>query len=173
MSRLLQRLMSKTVEQFAGSGVGVDDDGRIFLPDGLDTGRMHRFIELVSARSYASPKAALHDLFARVGVAEAAIKSLNEILGEQGELDWASIARHPFRLSVALPRFLEIPGRFRRFLVEDLALADADGETLEDAVVSSRLRAAKLLGCEPTWDAILSDSDGVGELARDWRASLA
>jgi hypothetical protein len=173
MSRIFQRLMSKTVEQFAGSGVGVDDDGRIFLPDGLDTGRMHRFIELVSARRFASPKAALHDLFARVGVADAAIDALNEILGDAGELDWAGIGRHPFKLSIALPRFVEIPGRFRKFLIEDLALADPDGETLEDAVVSTRLRAAELLGCEPSWDAILSQREGVSELASDWRASLA
>jgi hypothetical protein len=165
--------MSKTVEQFAGSGVGVDDDGRIFLPDGLDTGRMHRFIELVSARRFASPKAALHDLFARVGVADAAIEALNEILGDGGELNWTGIGRHPFKLSLALPRFVEIPGRFRKFLIEDLALADPDGETLEDAVVSARLRAAELLGCEPSWDAILSQSEGVSELASDWRASLA
>jgi hypothetical protein len=134
---------------------------------------MHRFIELVSALSFASPKAALHDLFARVGVADAAIEALNEILGDGGELDWAGIGRHPFKLSIALPRFVEIPGRFRKFLIEDLALADPDGETLEDAVVSTRLRAAELLGCEPSWDAILSRSEGVSELARDWRASLA
>ena len=173
MSRIVQRLMSKMIEQFAGSGVGVDDDGRILLPDGLDTDRMHRFIELVSARSYASPKAALHGLFARVGVAEAAIEALNEILGDRGELDWAAIGRPPFKLSAALPRFLEIPVRFRNFLVEDLALADEGGETLEDAVVSTRFRAADLLGCEPNWEAILSHSDGVVELASDWRASLA
>ena len=165
--------MSKALEQLAGSGVGIDADGRLCLPDGLDPDRVHRFIELCADRSYQSPKAAMHDLFGRVGVAPAAITALNEILGEQGDLDWTAIGRSPLKLSAGLPRFMEIPVRFRDFLVEGLALADPGDGTLEDAVVSARHRAAEHLGCEPCWDAILSRPEGVSELASEWRASGA
>jgi hypothetical protein len=171
MNAIVRRLITKTLEQLAGSGVGVDADGRLCLPDGLDPDRVHRFIELCADRSYASPKAALHDLFQRVGVAPRAIAALNEILGEQGELDWAAIGRSPLKLSAGLPRLLDIPVRFRSFLVEGLALADPGGRSLEEAVVSTRIRAAARLGCEPCWDAILSQPDDVRELASGWRSS--
>ena len=171
MSRMMRRLVSKTLEQFAGSGVGVDEDGRLCLPDGLDADRVHRFIELCVGRAYESPKAAMHDLFSRVGVAPAAIVALNEILGERGHLDWSAIGRSPLKLGASVPRFLEIPVRFRTFLVEGLGLADPNSQTLEEAVVSTRLRTAAHLGCEPCWDAILSRPTEVTALASGWRAT--
>jgi hypothetical protein len=173
VSGIVRRLISRAVEQFAGSGVGVDADGRLCLPDGLDADRAHRFIELCVGRSYDSPKAALRDLFQRVGVAPAAVDALGEILGERGDLDMTAITRSPLKLGATLPRFLEIPGRFRIFLVEGLALADPAGDTLEEAVISARVRAAERLGCEACWDAILSRPDEVSALAVRWRESVA
>lgn len=173
MSGIVRRLISKAVEQFAGSGVTVDDDGRICLPDGLDADRAHRFIELCAGRSYESPKAALHDLFQKVGVAPSAVSALNEILGDHGHIDLAAIGRSPVKLAALLPRFLEIPAHFRNFLVEGLALADASGRTLEDAVVSARLNAAAELECEPCWDAILSRPEQVRQLTSQWRRRAA
>jgi hypothetical protein len=167
------KIVSKAMAQFAGSGVGVDADGRICLPDGLDADRVQRFIELCVGCSYASPKAALHDLFEKVGVAPAALSALGAILGERGHLDMAAIGRSPLKLSTTLPRFLEIPACFRSFLVEGLALADPNGSTLEEAVVSTRLRTAQRLGCDPCWDAILSRPHEVAELAGPWRAQRA
>ena len=169
----MQRTASKIMEHFAGSGVGLDDAGRLCLPDGLDVRRTHRFIELGMARGYDNPKAAMHDLFARVGVAPGAIELLEELIGEQGELEWSAVGQNPLKLGATLPRFLEIPARFRQFLVEGLGLASPDDETLEQAVVSTRERAAAQLGCEPSWDAILANPTGVSELARSWRAGLA
>ena len=139
--------------------------------NGIDADRVHRFIELVVGCSYESPKAALRALFEKVGVAPAALSALGDILGERGNLDMAAISRSPLRLSATLPRFLEIPARFRTFLVEGLALADPEATTLEDAVVSTRLRVAERLGCDPCWDVILSHQGEVTALARDWRAS--
>jgi len=169
----MQRLVSKALEQFAGSGVGIDDDGRLCLPDGLDASRTHRFIELVMARDYESPKAAMHDLFRCVGVAPRAIEALEEMLGDEGHLDWSTIGQSPVKIGTTLPRFLEIPACFRSFLIDGLELADRRGQTLEEAVVSTRIRAAAQLGCKPSWDAILSHPDEVSELARHWRASVA
>ena len=169
----MHRTVSRVIEQLAGSGVGLDDDGRLCLPDGLDVRRTHRFIELVMARAYDSPKDALHDLFGRVGVAPGAIDLLEELIGEEGQLEWSAIGHSPLKLGATLPRFLEISTRFRQFLVEGLGLADPEDETLEQAVVSTRERVAQQLGCEPSWDAILAHPTGVSELARPWRASLA
>jgi hypothetical protein len=173
MNGIARRLMSKTLAQFAGSGVGIDEDGRLCLPDGLNADRVHRFIELCVGCSYESPKAAMHDLFHRVGVAPAALVALDEILGEHGELDWAAIGRSPLKLSVTLPRFLEIPMCFRGFLVDGLGLADPSGRTLEEAVVSTRKRAAAHLGCEPKWDAILARPEAVMQLTSGWRRQAA
>ena len=170
MSGMVRRLVSKTLQQFAGSGVGIDHDGRICLPDGLDADRVHRFIELCLAEVYENPKQAMSELFARVGVAPAAVSALGDILGDRGDLDIAAIGRSPLKLGATLPRFLEIPGRFRSFLVDGLALADPSATTLEEAVISARVRAAQRLGCEPCWDAILSCPNGVTELAGPWRA---
>lgn len=169
MNEAVRRLVSKVVEKFAGSGVEVDASGRLCLPDGLDTTRMHRFIELVLDEQMETPKAALNELFGRVGIAPAALKVLDQIVGDQGEIDLNAIARNPVKLSMAVPRFLEIPVRFRSFLIDDLGLADPKCETLEDAVVSTRRRAAKRIGCKASWDEILARPKEVEELARPWR----
>lgn len=169
MNEVIRLLVSKVVERFAGSGVEVDASGRLCLPDGLDTGRMHRFIELCLGEKQDSPKAALNALFTRVGVAPMALAALDQIVGEQGVLDFHAIARNPIRLSRAVPRFLEIPARFRSFLIEDLELADPGCVTLEEAVVSTRLQAAEKIGCAPTWDAILARPAEIEELTRPWR----
>jgi hypothetical protein len=171
--RPFQRLLSRTIERFAGDGVGVDEAGRLTLPDGLTAERAHRFIDLCTGCRHPSPKAAIHDLFRRIGVPPATIASFEEVLGDRGDLDLRAAARHAFALSAALPRLLEIPGRIRRFLVEDLGLADAASETLEEAVVSTRREAASRLGCEADWDAILAHPDGVAELTRSWRRTAA
>jgi len=173
MNEVVRRLVSKVVERFAGSGVEVDPSGRIRLPDGLDTERMHRFIELCLSKKMDSPKAALDALFERVGIAPAALAALDQIIGEKGELDFVAIARSPLRLSRAVPRFLEIPTRFRSFLIEDLELADPGCVTLEDAVVSTRHRAAEKIGCEASWEAILAHPVEVEALARAWRERSA
>jgi hypothetical protein len=172
MSGTLRRLFSKTLKQASGSGVEIDAEGRLCLPDGLDPDRVHRFIELCMARAYESPKSAMHDLFERVGVSPAAISALNEIMGDRGNLDWIAIGRRPLKLGATLPRFLEIPARFRSFLVDGLGLADPSGQTLEDAVVSARFRAAEELGCEPCWDEILSRPAAVSKLASSWRTRV-
>jgi hypothetical protein len=86
-------------------------------------------------------------------------------------VDLAAIGRSPLKLGVTLSRFIEIPARFRSFLIEGLALADPSGKTLEDAVVSTRFRVAERLGCKPCWDAILSRGPEVSALAGSWRAS--
>ena len=169
MNEMIRRLVSKVVEKFAGSGVEVDHAGHLCLPDGLDTQRMHRFIELCLSRKLDSPKAALNELFERVGIGPAALAALDQMVGEQGDLDFHAIARNPIGLTRAVPRFLEIPVRFRLFLVDDLELADPDCATLEDAVVSTRHRAAEKIGCEASWDAILAHPVEVEDLARAWR----
>jgi hypothetical protein len=165
--------MSRTLKQFSGSGVEIDADGRLCLPDGLDPDRVHRFIELCMARGYESPKSAMHALFEQVGVSPSAIALLNEILGDSGSLDWIAIGRSPLKLSATLPRFLEIPTRFRSFLVDGLGLADPSGRTLEEAVVSARYRTAMELGCERCWDAILARPAALTALTRQWRAQAA
>lgn len=169
MNEIVRRLISKVVEKFAGSGVEIDQAGRLCLPDGLDTDRMQRFIELCLDEQLDSPKAALNRLFERVGIAPAALAALDQIVGDEGQLDFQAIARSPVKLSLAVPRFLEIPVRFRSFLIEDLGLADPACDTLEDAVVSTRHRAAAKIGCEPSWDEILARSAEVEALTRPWR----
>jgi hypothetical protein len=169
MNEVVRRLISKVVEKFAGSGVEIDGAGRLCLPDGLDIGRMHRFIELCLDEKLDSPKAALNELFARVGIHRSALSALDQIVGDQGEIDFHAIARNPLKLSVAMPRILEIPARFRSFLIEDLGLADPSCVTLEDAVVSARHSAAKKIGCEPSWSEILARADEVEVLTRPWR----
>jgi hypothetical protein len=165
-------MIGKAMDQFAGSGVSIDRDGRLCLPDDLDADRVHRFIEMCLDRPFESPKAALRELFQKVGISAGAISALEEILGEQGHLDWAAIGRSPLKLSTHLPQFLEIPARFRSFLIHDLALAEPGGATLQEAVVATRLGAAARIGCKPSWDAILARPREVGELARRWRRSV-
>ena len=169
MNEAVRRLVSKVVEKFAGSGVSVDQTGRLCLPDGLDTDRMHRFIELCLDESLPNPKAALNALFERVGIARVALAALDQIVGEQGDIDFQAIAHSPLKLSLAVPRLLEIPPRFRSFLMDDLALADPSCVTLEDAVVSTRERAAAKIGCEASWDEILTHPAEIHDIARPWR----
>ena len=169
MNEVVRRLISKIVEKFAGSGVEIDGAGRLCLPDGLDIGRMHRFIELCLDEKLDSPKAALNELFSRVGIHRSALSALDQIVGDQGEIDFHAIARNPLKLSVAMPRLLEIPVRFRSFLIVDLGLADPSSVTLEDAVVSARHSAARKIGCEPSWSEILARADEVEKLTRPWR----
>lgn len=168
-----RKIVNSAIAQVAGSGVGIDEAGRLSFPDGLDPARVHRFIELVTAERFASPKAALHALFTRVGVADAAIRSLEEVLDEEGHIVWSEVGRHPLHLGASLPMLREIPVCFRRFLVDGLGLADGSTETLEEAVVSSRERAAERIGCAPTWDAILEAEAEVDVIARPWRERTA
>ena len=149
MSSIASRLISKAMAQVAGSGVGIDDDGRLYFPDGLDPSRVHRFIELVMATGYANPKAALRALFERVGVPSAAVEAFGEVLSDEGTLMLSAIGRHP------------------------LQLGDESDATPEQAVVSTRLQAAEAMGCEASWDEILARPEEVGELAREWRESGA
>jgi hypothetical protein len=169
MSRITSRLISRAIEQIAGSGVGIDESGRLYFPDGLDSVRVHRFIELVMEQQYRSPKAAMKALFARVGVPAPAIEALDKVLNEDASLAISAIGRHPLELSAALPSVREIPVHFRRFLVEGLGLAHASDATLEQAAVSTRKQAAREIGCETNWDAILDRGDEVGALAQRWR----
>ena len=169
MNPIVRRLVSKSMEQLAGHGVGLDRDDRLCFPDGLDPDRAHRFIDLVMAEEHDSPRAALHHLFGRVGVPEDAVRALGQILTEEGRIDFRFLARHPVELASAIPSLREVPEAFRRFLIDGLSLADEDDATLDDAVVSARLRAAEAIGCEPDWDAILREEDAVRALSRDWR----
>ncbi len=173
MSWILNRLAGKMMSAFVAEGVGLDDEGRLLLPDGLTAPRVHRFIELCVDTRYEHARDAIHDLFARVGVSRSVVALLNEIVHEDGDIDMAAGARQLRRVTSALPRLHEIPARFRTFLVEDLALADADSTTLESAVESTRRNAAARLGCAPDWDAILACGDAVSELTAGWREAQA
>jgi hypothetical protein len=169
MRALTRRLISKAIEQVAGSGVGVDANGRLLYPDGLNPARVHRFIELVMAEPFASPKAALEALFRRVDVPERAIEALVEVLTEDGGLQLGAIGRHPIHLAAALPSLRQMSECFRRFLIDGLGLANESAATLEAAAIGTRKGAAAALGCEASWDAILAQGEAVGELARGWR----
>lgn len=173
MAVWVRRLATRAIEQVAGSGVGIDDEGRLYFPDGLDPPRVHRFIELVLDQRFPSPKQALRALFARVGVAATAVQALEEVLAEDGTIVWSEVGKHPVHLSGALPKLRQIPVHFRAFLVDGLGLADEEDGTLERAVVSTRQAAAERIGCEPSWDAILAEPDAVEALARDWRQRTA
>jgi hypothetical protein len=173
MNPLTRRLVSNAIQQVAGHGVGLDPDGRLCFPDGLDPERVHRFIELVMDESHESPKAALKALFERVGVPRAAIDALDEVLTEEAALEMRSIGRKAFSLGAALPSVREIPVHFRRFLIDGLGFASEADANLEEAVVSTRKGAAASLGCAPHWDAILEHADELPELGRAWRESTA
>ena len=173
MNEMVRRLVSRVVEKFAGTGVEIDGAGRLCLPDGLDADRAHRFIELCLDERYANPKEALNALFARVGIEPSALAVLEEIIGDRGQLDLSAVARSPLKMSGAASSLLEIPTRIHGFLVDGLALADPSCETLEEAVVSTRRRAAERLDCPPSWDEILARPVDVVEVARDWRERSA
>jgi hypothetical protein len=172
MNALTRRLVSKAIEQVAGSGVSVDQDGRLAYPDGLNPDRVHRLIELVMAERFTSPKVAIEALFESVGVPARAIEALDAVLTEDGALQLAAIGRHPIHLAAALPSVRQIPDYFRRFLIDGLGFADENDATLEQAAIASRKGAAGALACEPSWDAILARGEAVGELARRWREGL-
>ena len=169
MSRILNRLAGKVMSAFVAEGVGLDDDGRILLPDGLTAPRVHRFIELCVDARYDNPRDAIHDLFRRVGVRPGVVALLNDIVHEDGDVDMAAGARQWRRVTTALPRFHEIPTRFRDFLVDDLQLADPDSATLAAAVESTRRNAAEKLGCDADWDTLLARGDAITELTAAWR----
>ena len=172
MDKVAQQLVSKMMQQFAGSGVSLDRGGRLMLPDGLDVERVHRFAELVLVEEYANPKQAFGELFSAVGVAQKAVSALDLMLGEGGEIDLAAVGAHPIRVGAALPRMLEIPKLFRVFLIDGLSIGDPRCKSLDKAVVSARKGAAKQLGCRAHWDEILEYPDEVGEIAREWREGL-
>jgi hypothetical protein len=169
MRALTRRLVSKAIEQVAGSGVGVDANGRLLYPDGLNPARVHRIIELVMAEPFASPKAALEALFRKVGVPDRAVDALVAVLTDDAGLQLGVIGRHPIHLAAALPSVRQIPEYFRRFLIDGLGLANESASTLEAAAIATRKGAATALGCEASWDAILARGAAVGELARGWR----
>jgi len=169
MNPILRRLVSRSMEQLAGHGVGLDRDDRLCFPDGLDPDRAHRFIDLVMAEVHDSPRVALHHLFRRVGVPEGAVVALDDILTDEGRIDFRAIARHPVELASVVPILRHVPEAFRRFLIEGLGFADEDDGTLEQAVVSTRIRAAEAIGCAADWDAILREEDAVRALSRAWR----
>jgi hypothetical protein len=173
MRWIARRVMNVVMSSFVDTGVRVDEAGRLCLPDGLTPARVHRFIEHCTQRRYANPRDAMHALFRTVGVPPRAVHLLNEIVHEQGDLDLGAVARHGPGLTAALPQLLEIPERFRAFLVDGLGIADPDSPNLEAAVASARRRAADRLGCAPEWDALLEHGDGIADLARPWRAAAA
>ncbi len=173
MNRLLRRVTNNFMHAFAGSGVELDEQGRLCLPDGLCSDRMHRFIELCMDERFASPRDALHALFRRVGVDAKAVGLLDRIIDEQGTVELGEAVRHAGALLRAVPALERIPERFRLFLVDDLDLASGHCPSLEAAVESTRLNAAERLGCEPTWDAILGHADALIDWTRPWRERSA
>ncbi len=173
MNRFLQSVSNRVMGAFVDSGVQIDDDGRLCLPDGLCPERVHRFIEICLDRPFDSPRQALAELFVRVGIDPSAVRLLDSILDERGDVDFGAATRRAGPLLRALPQLKEIPVRFRRFLVDDLDLASPGCTSLEQAVVSAREEAAARVGCEPTWDAILEHGDALRDTAGPWRASLA
>lgn len=172
MNPLVRRIVSGSMKQFAGHGVGLDADDRLCFPDGLDPDRAHRFIDLVMDASHACPRDALRALFERVGVPKPAIEALGEVLTDEGRLDLVAVGRHPMHLGATLPSVRTIPEAFRGFLVDGLGLADAASSTLEEAVVSTRLNAAKAIGCDPEWDEILGHEDAIRALSAPWRSGV-
>ncbi|MDH4017243.1 MAG: hypothetical protein OEV20_07890 [Actinomycetota bacterium] len=169
MNRIVRRVVNRVMGAFVGAGVGLDDDGRLHLPDGLTADRVHRFIEVCTDRRYDSPREAMHTLFAQIGVSMHAVSLLDRVIDESGDVDFGRASRSGPALLAALPEFHQIPELFRRFLIDDLALAPAECETLAEAVAATRMAAAKRVGCDPSWDAILDHADALGELARPWR----
>lgn len=170
---IARRLMNGAMGALVGSGVGIDERGRLCLPDGLTPERMHRFIELCMQERHACPRDALHALFLRLGVGRSTVSLLNHVLDEGGDVELGVVAARSASLAKALPELHRIPERFRRFLVHDLALADPACTSLDEAVVSARKAAAARVPCAPTWDAILEHAEAVSDLARPWREGIA
>jgi len=173
MNRILSRLVNTVMNAFVGSGVQIDEEGQLCLPDGLCPRRVHRFIELCMNERFEFPRDAMHALFARLGVSSNAVGLLSEIIDSNGDVVFGAAAKRTGALMAALPDFKQIPSLFRNFLVDDLALAADTSESLEQAVSSARQSAAEQLGCEATWDAILDNADALGDLTRPWRERVA
>ena len=166
MNRVVRRVINRVMGAFVGAGVGLDDDGSLHLPDGLSADRVHRFIEVCTDRRFTSPREAMHTLFAQIGVPMKAVKQLDRIIDDGGNVDLSSATKHGPAILAVLPDLHRIPDLFRDFLVDDLALAPASCATLAEAVAATRIAAARHVRCDPTWDAIL-------ELARPWRERVA
>ena len=169
MNRLVRNIANKVMGAFVGAGVSLGDDGALELPDGLCPDRVHRFIEAVTAERFDSPRAAMHALFSQIGVSASAVGLLDRIIDEHGDVDFARATRQGPKMLAAIPEFQRIPGLFRDFLVEDLALASSDCTTLAEAVTSARVNAAAQLGCTADWDVLLEQGAVLGEFARPWR----
>jgi hypothetical protein len=173
MNRIVRNVANRIMGAFVGAGVGLDHDGRLHLPDGLSADRVHLFIEVCTDERYESPREAMRSLFTQIGVPMKAVKLLDRIIDEHGDVDLARATRSGSALLAALPHFHRIPGLFRDFLVDDLAIASRDCESLAEAVASTRVAAAERVGCEPTWDAILEHADELSALAHPWRERVA
>lgn len=173
MNRILQRAVNKVMGAFVDSGVTIDERGQLCLPDGLCPNRVHRFIELCMDERFACPRDAMHALFSRQGVSPRVVGLLGEIIDARGDVELGEAVKHAGALMAALPEFKQIPSRFRDFLVDDLALASPDCTSLEEAVTSARIAAAKKVGCDPTWDAILDNGHAFEDIARGWREGVA
>jgi hypothetical protein len=165
--------INKVMSAFVGSGISIDTQGRLCLPDGLCPDRVNRFIEICMNDRFKSPRSALHALFTRLGVSPRAVDLLDQIIDSNGDVKFGAAAAHTGALIAALPEFKQIPGRFRDFLVNDLEIADDGCESLEQAVISAREQAAAHLGCLATWDAILDDQDALCDLTRPYRERVA
>ena len=173
MNRIVRRIVNKVMSAFVGSGVSLDSQGGLCLPDGLCPERVHRFIELVMNERFACPRDAMHMLFARLGVGPDAVRLLGEIIDANGDIEFGEAMKHSGALMASLPEFARIPGRFRDFLVEDLGLASAGCKTLEQAVASARETAAVRVGCASNWDAILDNAEALVDLTQPWRERVA
>ena len=173
MNRILQRAVNKVMGAFVGSGVTIDEQGQLCLPDGLCPERVHRFIEMCMDESFACPRDAMHALFDRLGVSPRAVGLLGEIIDARGDVEFGEAVKHAGALMAALPEFKQIPTRFRDFLVHDLGLASEHCTSLEEAVASARIAAGERVGCPPTWDAILENREAFTDLMRTWRESAA
>ncbi len=173
MNRLLRTITNRVMGSFVGSGVEIDEGGKLCLPDGLCPRRVHRFIEVCMDERFPSPGAAMQRLFASVGVDGRAVRLLDEIIDANGDVDFTAATRRSGALMSALPELRQIPLRFRGFLVDELGIASDACADLAEAVVSARETAATRVGCAPTWDAILDHPNVLADISRPWRERLA
>lgn len=169
MNRLFQRALNTVMSAFVGSGVTIDESGRLCLPDGLTPERVHRFIEICMDEAFPCPRDAIHALFLRLGVSPRAVALLSEIIDARGDVDFSEAIKKSRSLMAAVPEFKQIPARFHHFLVHDLALASKRSQDLEEAVASARVAAAKRIGCSPTWEAVLENHAQLDDVLRAWR----
>ncbi len=173
MNIVVRKVVNKVMGAFVGAGIGLDDDGRLELPDGLDAVRVHRFIEICTGDRFDSPREAMHALFVQIGVPVKAVGLLNRIIDDDGDVDFTHATRHGPALLAVLHDLQQIPVKFRDFLVDDLALASPECATLAEAVASTRVAAAEQVGCDSTWEAILGHPEVLSDLSRPWRERMA